>query len=220
MFGQFQLGITTSPSNERTDVKRVAIHHMMSELHSSRDVVDESDAFGAFGAFDASFDDDMELRLFEYLYDAGSLQSGTDDASAGSNATNNESTTGSHDIPSDSTSRAPPQSALPYAHPLSTPVESCYWANLNLASTPRISSSQTDTEGRDERSSSSSSVVETVPFLVRSDLALGRHEFSDVHKAYLRKQAVLKAVKKEDADDVQEEFVQGSSKGKKRRRRG
>ncbi|KAL5503726.1 hypothetical protein ACEPAH_7797 [Sanghuangporus vaninii] len=49
-----------------------------------------------------------------------------------------------------------------------------------------------------------------------------RHEDSDVHKAYLRQMAKGKAraVKQEDADDEQEEFVQGSSKGTKRKRLG
>ncbi|KAL5503773.1 hypothetical protein ACEPAH_7844 [Sanghuangporus vaninii] len=47
-----------------------------------------------------------------------------------------------------------------------------------------------------------------------------RHEDSDVHKAYLRQMAKGKAraVKQEDTGDEQEEFVQGSSKGTKRKR--
>ncbi|KAL5503715.1 hypothetical protein ACEPAH_7786 [Sanghuangporus vaninii] len=181
MFRQFQLDNSAFPTDNGPDslAEPVAAYHMMSELHSSRDVVHESDAFGAFGAFDASFDEDMELRLFEYLYDAGSRQSGTDDASVATDASNNENTTGSYDIPSDSTSRVSPQSALPYPHPLNTPVESCYWANLNLASTPRISSSQTDAEDRGKGSSSSSCVVEPVPFLFRSDLALGELQVAE-----------------------------------------
>ncbi|KAL5526191.1 hypothetical protein ACEPAG_7530 [Sanghuangporus baumii] len=176
MFGQFQPDIIVSSSNKRPG-SFVARHDMMTALHSSRDVVEESDAFGAFGAFDASFDDDMELRLFEYLYDAGSRQSDTDEVSASTNAVNNEDTTGSHDTSCGSSSPTLPQNTLPTAHPFVTPVESCYWANLTLASspvsTPCIPSSQIAEEEREERSSSSSYIVESVPFLIRSDLALG-----------------------------------------------
>ncbi|KAL5526143.1 hypothetical protein ACEPAG_7481 [Sanghuangporus baumii] len=178
MFGQFQPDITTSPSNKRSS-SFMARHDMMTKLHSSRDVVDESDAFGAFGVFDASFDDDMELRLFEYLYDAGSRQSDTDEVSAGTNAVNNEDTTESHDTSCGSTSHTLPQNTLSTSHPFSTPVESCYWANLNLASTPSIPSSQTAEEDRYERSSSPSYVVESLPFLIRSDLALGELQVTE-----------------------------------------
>ncbi|KAL5526193.1 hypothetical protein ACEPAG_7532 [Sanghuangporus baumii] len=172
MFGQFQPDITVSSSNKRPG-SFVAGHDMMTALHSSRDVVEESDAFGAFGAFDASFDDEMELRLFEYLYDAGSGQSDTDEVSASTNAVDNEDMTGSHDTSCGSTSHTLPRNTLPTAHPFVTPVESCYWSNLNLASTPRDSSSQTAAEERDERLSPSNSVAEPLPFLVRSELALG-----------------------------------------------
>ncbi|KAL5526141.1 hypothetical protein ACEPAG_7479 [Sanghuangporus baumii] len=178
MFGQFQPDITASPSNKRSS-SFVARHDMMTKLHSSRDVVDESDVFGAFGAFDASFDDEMELRLFEYLYNAGSLQSNTDDASAGTNATNIDNTTGSHDTSCGSTSHTLSQNTPPVPHPFSTPIESCYWANLNLASSSRIPSSQTDEEDHEERSSPSNSVAEPLPFLIRSDLALGELQVTE-----------------------------------------
>ncbi|KAL5485590.1 hypothetical protein ACEPAI_6631 [Sanghuangporus weigelae] len=191
MFRQFQLDNTASPSNERADsfTELVAAHH---------DVVDTVDAFGAFGAFDAYFDEDTEVRLFEILFDAGSHPSDTIDESTDNDATNNDNTKGrrvakvpfshvhwskpvisSHDTSCGSTSHTLAQNTLPTAHPFNTPVESCYWANLNLASTPRIPSSQTDEVPREERSSSSSYVVKSIPFLIRSDLALGELQVTE-----------------------------------------
>ncbi|KAL5485589.1 hypothetical protein ACEPAI_6630 [Sanghuangporus weigelae] len=43
------------------------------------------------------------------------------------------------------------------------------------------------------------------------------HVDSDVHKVYLRQQAGLRAIKKEDADDGQEELAEDTSKGTKRK---
>ncbi|KAL5503775.1 hypothetical protein ACEPAH_7846 [Sanghuangporus vaninii] len=116
-----------------------------------------------------SFDDDMELRLFEYLYDAGSRQSNAVDESADNGATKNDNTKGIHNTSSGPTSCTLP---LPPPHSFNSPVESCYWADLGLVSPPRVSSSETAVEGCDERGSSSSSIVEPGAFLVRSDLAL------------------------------------------------
>ncbi|KAL5485595.1 hypothetical protein ACEPAI_6636 [Sanghuangporus weigelae] len=141
--------------------------------HSSHDVVDTIDPFGAFGAFDASFDGDMEVRFFEILFDAGSRPSNIDDVSADINATNNGNMTESHNTPSGSMSRTLPQNALPSSHLFNSPVESCYWANLGLASPARVPSPQTAVEDRDAHASSSSSIAEPDPFLVRSDLTLG-----------------------------------------------
>ncbi|KAL5485596.1 hypothetical protein ACEPAI_6637 [Sanghuangporus weigelae] len=166
MFKQFQLDNTASPSNERaySFTERVAGHH---------DVVDTIDPFGAFGAFDASFDGDMEVRFFEILFDAGSRPSNIDDVSADINATNNGNMTESHNTPSGSMSLTLPQNALPSSHLFNSPVESCYWANLGLASPARVPSPQTAVEDRDAHTSSSSSIAEPDPFLVRSDLTLG-----------------------------------------------
>ncbi|KAL5485591.1 hypothetical protein ACEPAI_6632 [Sanghuangporus weigelae] len=172
MFRQFQLDNTASPSNERADsfTELVAAHH---------DVVDTVDAFGAFGAFDAYFDEDTEVRLFEILFDAGSHPSDTIDESTDNDATNNDNTKGSHDTSCGSTSHTLAQNTLPTAHPFNTPVESCYWANLNLASSPCDSSSQTAAEESDGRSSPSNSVAEPLPFLIRSDLALGELQVTE-----------------------------------------
>ncbi|KAL5485594.1 hypothetical protein ACEPAI_6635 [Sanghuangporus weigelae] len=185
MSRQFQLDNTASPSNEwaYSFTERVAAHH---------DVVDTVDAFGAFGAFDASFDEDTEDRFFELLFDAGSRPSNIDDVSANNNATNNGNMTGrrvtgaplsdvhwtkpivsSHNTPSWSMSRTLPQNALPSSHLFNSPVESCYWANLGLTSHARVPSPQTAVEDRDAHTSSSSSIAEPDPFLVRSDLTLG-----------------------------------------------
>ncbi|KAL5503774.1 hypothetical protein ACEPAH_7845 [Sanghuangporus vaninii] len=175
MFRQFQFDNTAFPSTRRANsfVERVATHHTMSVLHSSHSVVDTSDAFGAFGAFDGSFDDDMELRLFEYLYEAGSRPSNTVDESADNGATKNDNTKGIHNTSSGSTSCTLAQNVLPASRPFNSPVESCYWSNLGLASPGRVPSPRTAVEDRDEHASSSSSVAEPDPFLVRSDLALG-----------------------------------------------
>ncbi|KAL5503727.1 hypothetical protein ACEPAH_7798 [Sanghuangporus vaninii] len=180
MFGHLQPDVS---ANSKVDAftKRVAGHHITSALHSSHHVVDAVDGSSAFGAFDASFDDDMELRLFEYLYDAGSRQTGTDDASTGTNASNNENTTGSDSTPSGSTSRTLAQTALPSPRPFDSPVESCYWDNLGLTPPVRVSSSQTTVEDRDARVSSSSAVAEPVPSLARGDLALGELQVTEEH---------------------------------------
>ncbi|KAL5503724.1 hypothetical protein ACEPAH_7795 [Sanghuangporus vaninii] len=181
MFRQFQFDNTAFPSTRRANsfVERVATHHTMSRLHSSHDVVDTSDAFGAFGAFDTSFDDDMELRLFEYLYDVGSRQSNDVDESADLSATNNDNTKRSHNSPSDLTSRTLAPNVLPDSRPFNSPVESCYWSNLGLASPARVPSPRTAVEDHDERASSSSSVTEPEPFLIRSDLALGELQVAE-----------------------------------------
>ncbi|KAL5503725.1 hypothetical protein ACEPAH_7796 [Sanghuangporus vaninii] len=181
MFRQFQFDNTAFPSTRRANsfVERVARHHTMSALRSSHDVVDTSDAFGAFGAFDTCFDDDMELRLFEYLYDAGSRPSNTVDESADNGATTNDNTKGSLNTPSGSTSRTISQNAISPSRPFNSPVESCYWSNLGLASPARVPSPRTAVEDRDERASSSSSVTEPEPFSVRSDLALGELQVAE-----------------------------------------
>ncbi|KAL5526139.1 hypothetical protein ACEPAG_7477 [Sanghuangporus baumii] len=181
MFGQFQLDNTASLSNERASsfTEPVAAHHTMSTLRSSHDVVDASDAFGAFGAFDASFDDDLELKLFEYLYDAGSHPSDKIDESGGDSIANNDNTTGRRDTPSRSTSRSLSQNVLPSSRLFNSPVESCYWANLGLASSTHVPSSETAVEDRDERASSSSSIAESDLFLVRSDLALSELQVAE-----------------------------------------